>query len=73
MEDYGLEVSEQMEQVWGLFRNRFLYLGTTVNLSNVFHHKVFCVSFFIDEEKTYDENLWWKPFPFILDIIDWPF
>ena len=56
MKDYGLEGSEQMEQVWGLFVGTGFYIRNNcevVNLLNVFHHKVFSVSFAIDEKRNY--------------------
>ena len=49
-----------------IYRNKFLYLETTVvNLLNVFYHKVFCVSFVIDEKNHCNEKLFhlcWTPY-----------
>ena len=69
MKGYGLEGSEQMEQVWGLYIGTVFYIeeklwSEVVNLWNVFHHKVFSVSFVIDEKNYCDEkpiHLFWTP------------
>ena len=47
-------------------RNKFLFKNNceVVNLLNVFHHKVFSVSFVIDEKNYCDEkpfHLFWAP------------
>ena len=68
MKDYGLEGSEKMEQVWGLYVVKVFVFrdNCVVKLLNVFHHNVFSVSFVIVEKNYCDEkpfHLFWTPQP----------